>query len=167
MKKKKKDLDAIGWREWVSFPELNIKTIKAKVDTGARTSALHVSNIQISKKTETVSFTIHPVQRHRNPVINTKAPLLGERAVKSSNGDTTIRPVIKTKLKIGKRLFSIELTLLNRDLMGFRLLLGRSALKERYLVNSGQSFLLDKKVKTKKAKTKKTTTKKVTTTKTK
>ncbi len=147
MKKIKKKLDIIGWREWVSFPELKIKTIKAKVDTGARTSALHVSNIKISKKTKTVSFTIHPVQRHRLPIINTKAVLVGERAVKSSNGDTTIRPVIETKLKIGKKSYSIELTLMNRDLMGFRLLLGRSALTERYQVNSGQSFMLEKKTK--------------------
>ncbi len=144
MKKKKKELDSIGWREWVSFPELKIKTIKAKIDTGARTSALHVSNIKIFKRTNKVTFTIHPVQRKRNPVINTTAELIGERSVKSSNGDTTIRPVIKIKLKIGKRVFSIELTLVNRDLMGFRLLLGRSAMKKRYLVNSGQSFLISK-----------------------
>ena len=144
MKKKKKELDSIGWREWVSFPELKIKTIKAKIDTGARTSALHVSNIKILKRTNRVTFTIHPVQRQRNPVINTSAELIGERSVKSSNGDTTIRPVIKTKLKIGKRVFSIELTLVNRDLMGFRLLLGRSAMKKRYLVNSGQSFMISK-----------------------
>lgn len=144
MKKKKKELDSIGWREWVSFPGLKIKTIKAKIDTGARTSALHVSNIKILKRTNRVTFTIHPVQRQRNPVINTSAELIGERSVKSSNGDTTIRPVIKTKLKIGKRVFSIELTLVNRDLMGFRLLLGRSAMKKRYLVNSGQSFLISK-----------------------
>lgn len=152
MKKKIKELDSIGWREWVSFPELKIKTIKAKVDTGAKTSALHVSNIKIYKRTNKVTFTIHPVQRQRNPVINTKADYLGERSIKSSNGEISIRPVIKTKLKIGKRSYSIELTLMNRDLMGFRLLLGRSALKDRYLVDSGQSFLLEKKTKIKKVK---------------
>lgn len=150
MKKKKKELDVIGWREWVSFPELKIEAIKAKIDTGARTSALHVSNIKIYKRTNKVAFTIHPVQRYRNPVINTTAVLVGHRSVKSSNGDITVRPVIKTKLKIGKCFYSIELTLVNRDLMGFRLLLGRSALKNRYLVDSGQSFLLDKKTKTNK-----------------
>ncbi|MZH03354.1 MAG: hypothetical protein F3745_08180 [Nitrospinae bacterium] len=154
MKKKQKDLDVIGWREWVSFPELKIKTIKAKIDTGARTSALHVSNIKILKRTNEVKFTIHPVQRKRNPVLNSTAELVGERPIKSSNGDITIRPVIKTKLKIGKRFYSIELTLVNRDLMGFRLLLGRSAIKKRYLVNSGQSFLLEKKVAIKKQKAK-------------
>lgn len=152
MKKKIKELDTIGWREWVSFPELKIKTIKAKVDTGARTSALHVSNIKVLRRSNKVTFTIHPVQRQRNPVINTTAVLVGERSVRSSNGDITVRPVIKTKLKIGKRLFFIEVTLVNRDLMGFRLLLGRSAMKNRFLVNSGQSFLLDTRTQTKKTK---------------
>ncbi len=160
MKKKKKELDSIGWREWVSFPELKIKTIKAKVDTGARTSSLHVSNIKIYKRTNKVTFTIHPVQRQRYPVINTKADYLGERSIKSSNGEISVRPVIETELKIGKRSYSIELTLMNRDLMGFRLLLGRGALKDRFLVDSGQSFLLEKKVKLKKPKAKKTKLKK-------
>jgi len=105
MKKKKKELDSIGWREWVSFPELKIKIIKAKIDTGARTSALHVSNIKILKRTNRVTFTIHPVQRQRNPVINTSAELIGERSVKSSNGDTTIRPVIKIKVEDWKESF--------------------------------------------------------------
>ncbi len=147
MNNQKKNLEIIGWREWVSFPELKIKTIKAKIDTGARTSALHVSNIQILKRTNTVKFTIHPVQRNKQPVINATAYLVGERSIKSSNGESTLRPVIETRLKIGKKIYSIELTLVNRDLMGFRLLLGRSALKGRYLVNSGQSFLLEKKAK--------------------
>ncbi len=168
MKNKKKDLDIIGWREWVSFPELKIKTIKAKIDTGAKTSALHVSNIKIYKRTNKVTFTIHPVQRQRHPVKNVTADYLGERSIKSSNGETSVRPVIETKLKIGKRSYSIELTLMNRDLMGFRLLLGRSALKDQYLVDAGQSFLLEKKTKVKKAnkvKTKKTKIAKTKTTK--
>lgn len=150
MTNKKKVLDTIGWREWVSFPELSVKTIKAKIDTGARTSALHVSNIKIMKRFNKVTFTIHPVQRHWHPVVNVSAIMIAERLVKSSNGESTVRPVINTKLKIGKRLFSIELTLVNRDLMGFRLLLGRSALKNRYLVNPGQSYLVQKETKIKK-----------------
>lgn len=148
MKNQDKNLEIIGWREWVGFPELKIKTIKAKIDTGARTSALHVSNIHILKRTNTVKFTIHPVQRSNQPVINATASLVGERLIRSSNGESTIRPVIETRLKIGKKVYSIELTLVNRDLMGFRLLLGRSALKDHYLVNSGRSFLLEKKAKT-------------------
>lgn len=155
MKKNKEELDSIGWREWVSFPELKIKRIKAKVDTGARTSALHVSNIKIYKRTNKVTFTIHPVQRQWHPVKKVTADYLGERSIKSSNGESSVRPVIETKLKIGKLSYSIELTLMNRDLMGFRLLLGRSALKDHYLVDSGQSFLLEKKVKLKKPKAKK------------
>ncbi len=160
METNKKDLVAIGWREWVSFPELGIETIKAKIDTGARTSALHASNIRISKRTNEVTFTIHPAQRHRNPVINATAELVEERLIKSSNGETTQRPVIKTKLKIGKKSYFIELTLLNRDLMGFRLLLGRCALKKRFLVDSGESFLMGEKSSTKKSSTKKPSTKK-------
>ena len=146
MKKKNKALDRIGWREWVSLPELNIDSIKAKVDTGARTSALHVSNIKMFKRANKVSFTIHPAQRHWHPVINATAIMVGERSIKSSNGESTIRPVIETILKIGKKLYSIEVTLVNRDLMGFRLLLGRSAIKNRYLVDPGKSFLLEEKL---------------------
>ena len=152
MKKKKKTLDIIGWREWVSFPELGIKTIKGKIDTGARTSALHVSNIRVSKKTNIVKFTIHPVQRKWRPVIEASAKMISQREIKSSNGELSVRPVIKTKIQIGDEIFPIELSLVNRDLMGFRLLLGRSALKNRYTVNPGQSFLLMKKAKTRKGK---------------
>jgi len=152
MKKKKKTLDTIGWREWVSFPELGVKTIKAKIDTGARTSALHVSNIRVSKRTNIVKFAIHPVQRKGRPVIEASAKMVSRREIKSSNGGLSVRPIIKTDIMIGEDIFPIELALVNRDLMGFRLLLGRSALKNRYKVNPGQSFLLMKKVKTRKGK---------------
>ena len=145
MKKKKKILDTIGWREWVSFPELGIKTIKAKIDTGARTSALHVSNIRVSKRTNIVKFTIHPVQRKWRPVIEASAKMVSRREIKSSNGELSVRPIIQTEIQIGEDIFPIELSLVNRDLMGFRLLLGRSALKNRYTVNPGKSFLLMKK----------------------
>ncbi|PIR00986.1 MAG: hypothetical protein COV66_03930 [Nitrospinae bacterium CG11_big_fil_rev_8_21_14_0_20_45_15] len=143
-KKKKRQLDCVGWREWVSFPELDIQTIKAKIDTGARTSALHVSNIKINRQSNKVSFTIHPAQRQHYPVVKATALMVDERPIKSSNGESSIRPVIKTKLEIGTQIYDIELTLVNRDVMGFRLLLGRSAVKNHYLVNPGQSFLLDK-----------------------
>jgi len=145
MKKKKEPLDIIGWREWVAFPDLGIKTIKAKMDTGARTSALHVSNIRVSKRTSIVKFTIHPVQRKWRPVIEASAKMVSLREIKSSNGELSVRPVIRTQIKIGEKVFPIELSLVNRDLMGFRLLLGRSALKNRYIIDSGKSFLLMKK----------------------
>jgi len=152
MKKKKKSLEIIGWREWVSFPELGIKTIKAKMDTGARTSALHVSNIRVSKRTGIVKFTIHPVQRKWRPTIEASAKMISLREIKSSNGQLSVRPVIKTEVKIGEDVYPVELSLVNRDLMGFRLLLGRSALKNRYTVDSGKSFLLLKKAKIRKGK---------------
>lgn len=152
MKKKKKALDTIGWREWVSFPELGIKTIKAKIDTGARTSALHVSHIKIVKGTNIVKFRIHPVQRRARPMIEASAKMVSRREIKSSNGELSVRPVIRTKIKIGEDVYPIELSLVNRDLMGFRLLLGRSALKNRFIVDSGKSFLLMKKIKARKGK---------------
>jgi len=145
MKKKKKAPDPIGWREWVSFPELGIQTIKAKFDTGARTSALHVSDIRMVKGTNIVKFSIHPVQRKSRPVIEASAIVVNRREIKSSNGEISVRPIIKTKIKIGEEILPMELSLVNRDLMGFRLLLGRSVLKNRYLVDSGKSFLLMKK----------------------
>ncbi len=145
MKKKEKTLDIIGWREWVSFPELGIKKIKAKMDTGARTSALHVSHIRVVKGSNIVKFKIHPVQRRARPMIEASAVMISRREIKSSNGELSVRPVIKTKIKIGEKVFPIELSLVNRDLMGFRLLLGRSALKNNYIVDSGKSFLLLKK----------------------
>ena len=145
MKKKKKAPEAIGWREWVSFPELGIQTIKAKFDTGARTSALHVSDIRMVKGTNIVKFSIHPVQRKSRPVIEASAIVVNRREIKSSNGEISVRPIIKTKIKIGEEILPMELSLVNRDLMGFRLLLGRSVLKNRYLVDSGKSFLLMKK----------------------
>lgn len=145
MKKKKKALEIIGWREWVSFPNLGIKTIKAKIDTGARTSALHVSHIRVVKGSNIVKFRIHPVQRRARPMIEASAVMVSRREIKSSNGELSVRPVIRTKIKIGENIFPIELSLVNRDLMGFRLLIGRSALKDRYIVNPGKSFLLMKK----------------------
>ena len=142
MRKKKEALDKIGWREWVSFPDLGVKTIKAKIDTGARTSALHVSHIRIVKGTDIVKFKIHPVQRRARPVVEASAKLIGQREIRSSNGEISERIVIETKIKIGKKIFPIELSLVNRDLMGFRLLLGRSALKNHFIVDPGKSFLL-------------------------
>jgi len=145
MKKKKKVLDTIGWREWVSFPELGIEKIKAKMDTGARTSALHVSHIRVVKGTDIVKFKIHPVQRRARPLVEASARIVSRREIKSSNGEISVRPVIITKVKIGEKILPIELSLVNRDLMGFRLLLGRSVLKNRFIVDSGKSFLLLKK----------------------
>lgn len=142
IKKKKKDLDLIGWREWVALPELHVQSIKAKIDTGARTSSLHVSYIKKIKGTESIKFIIHPVQGNSEPAIHASAVMIAERSIKSSNGESDIRPVIQTTLKIGADVHTIELTLVNRDMMGFRMLLGREAIRNNFLVHSGKSFLL-------------------------
>ena len=134
----------IGWREWVGFPCLEGVEIKAKIDTGARSSAIHAFNIETFERAETpwASFELHPVQRHRVPTVRVEAPLVDQRAVRSSNGVSEERLVITTPVQLGPDRFPIELTLTNRDEMGFRLLLGRSALRRRYLVDSSKSYLL-------------------------
>lgn len=128
-----------GWREWVRLPELVERPIKAKLDTGARTSVLHAWDVEIDGPI--VRFRVHPIQRDDTVAVPAAAPLAGHREVRSSNGMTAVRPVIVTPLVIGERRFSIELTLTARDEMGFRLLLGRTALRHHALVDPGRSFL--------------------------
>ena len=142
----------IGWREWLSLPELKIKNIKAKIDTGAKTSALHAFDIEIIKKGKKkfVNFKIHPEQRNQKKVIKTQSELIEQRLVKNSGGKVTLRPVIITEIKLGPLKWNIEITLVNRDEMGFRMLLGRDAIKNFLLVNPGKSFLIGKKKRRKK-----------------
>lgn len=137
------NLPIIGWRELVALPKLGISEIKAKIDTGARSSALHAFAIETftlnGKKM--VHFKVHPYQRDSETTIITEAELLDERTVRSSNGKTQLRPVIETLVQLGGKEWSIELTLTNRDTMGFRMLLGRQALRKLWLVDSGKSYL--------------------------
>jgi hypothetical protein len=144
LKKSKKVI--LGWREIISIPELGIKEIKAKLDTGARTSALHVSNLKIIKrsKTQFAEFTVHPKQHSAKPEIHTRHKISSFRIVKSSNGQSSKRPVIKANVVLGLEKKEIEITLVNRDLMGFRLLIGRTALKPKFIVDPGKSFLSKK-----------------------
>ena len=136
----------IGWREWLTLPDLGIQNIKVKVDSGARTSALHATNIRYLEKLngETwVSFIVtKQLQPRKN--IRVRAPLVEQRKVKSSLGHATLRPVIRTTVKIGEDSWPIEITLVNRDPMGFRMLLGRSAVRKRYLIHPAKSFLQSK-----------------------
>lgn len=154
--KKDKNLKAsppiIGWREWLSLPQLKIKEIKAKIDTGAKTSALHAFDIKILKKgsKKFVSFKVHPTQRDMKKVVQAQAELVEERLVKNSGGKVSLRPVINSQVKLGPLVWEIELTLINRDQMGFRMLLGRDAVKNLLLVNPGRSFLIGKKKRRKK-----------------
>lgn len=134
----------LGSEEWCSFPELGIPTIKARVDSGAKTSALHAINIAPFKKEgqNWVKFDINPIQNNVKTVIHCEAPLVDKRVVKSSSGFREERYVIQTNLEIGNSNWLIEMTLTNRDSMGFRMLLGREAMSGRVLVDPEQQYLL-------------------------
>lgn len=140
-KAKRSQLPVIGWREWVGLPEFGIKSIKVKVDTGARSSSLHAYDVTefVRRGVKFVRFRIRPVQRSRQEVL-AEAELLEYRAVKTSSGRATMRPVIVTHVELLGEFWPVELTLANRDEMGFRMLLGREAFRRRFLVDGGRSF---------------------------
>jgi hypothetical protein len=133
---------SIGWREWASLPQLGIDQIKVKVDTGARSSALHAFEVQRFEKDDEpwVRFTLHPFQRDATTTRVVTARLIDERKVRSSSGKATLRPVIETPIVIGDQVWNIQVTLVRRDLMGFRMLLGRQAIRGRFLVDPGRSY---------------------------
>lgn len=133
----------IGWREWVQLPDLAPgHSIKAKIDTGARTSAIHAWDIEHADRggEAWVRFSLHPRQRDDDHVVTAEARLLEEREVRSSNGDVENRCVVSTTLALGDERWPIELTLTNRDQMGFRMLLGRTAMAGRLRVDPGVSY---------------------------
>jgi hypothetical protein len=134
----------IGWREWVGLPDLGILHIKAKVDSGARTSALHAFYVTRFDRDGRpwVKFGVHPLQGCHSEVVECEAPVKDIRRVTDSGGHAEWRPVIETSLMIQGSARLIEVTLTDRETMMFRMLIGRSALKRRYLVDSGRSFLL-------------------------
>ena len=143
LKSSQTSLSIIGWREIIALPELNVDYIKAKIDTGARSSALHafeVEEFSLNGK-PMIRFQVHPWQRDNKKIINAEAELLEYRFIKSSNGQTQKRPVIITPVCLGSQQWQIELTLTNRDVMGFRMLLGRQGIRKRFLVDPGKSFL--------------------------
>lgn len=132
-----------GWREWIDLPELGIEAIKAKLDTGARTSALHAVRLVTFEKdgAEWVRFTIHPRQRSTKNSLRVELPVLEWRRITSSNGVRQRRPVIVTSMSFFGQTWPIELTLTNRKNMGFRMLLGREALRQRLVVDSSRSYI--------------------------
>lgn len=138
------DALVVGWREWASLPDLGISKIKAKVDTGARTSAIHAYDIESFRQRgrDMVRFKVHPLQRNQKKLVLCTAAVVDERMIRSSSGHTSLRPVIETMIKIGPLSWNIELTLTNRDEMGFRMLLGRQAVRDHLLVHAGKSFLI-------------------------
>jgi hypothetical protein len=135
-------LPTVGWREWVALPELGIDNIKVKVDTGARTSALHTFAMEFIERDgeEWVRIGVHPIQKSDKEWF-TEARVIDKRVVRDSGGHEELRPVIETLVRLGKHQFRAELTLTSRDNMKFRMLLGRKALEERFLVDSQGSYL--------------------------
>lgn len=136
----------LGWREWVGLPDLGIARIKAKVDTGARTSALHAYFVEPykDKGMQRVRFGIHPIQGDNETSIICSANVLDQRTVTDSGGHKETRYVIETMLQIGATNRVIEMTLTNRDTMKFRMLLGRTALSGQFSVNPELSYCCDR-----------------------
>lgn len=135
----------LGWREWVRLPDLlGGEAVKAKVDTGARTSAIHAWDVEEETRDDGtwLRFNLHPRQDDDDHIVTAGARLLETREVRSSNGETELRMVVETTLALGPDEFPIELTLTNRDQMGFRMLLGRTALSGHALVDPGTSYRL-------------------------
>lgn len=133
----------IGWREWLGLPELGIGRIKVKVDTGARSSALHAYKMRRIEVDDEpwIRFRLHPIQRDADSTLEVQAPVIDERRVRPSTGKAVLRPVILTRAVLGGVSWPIEVTLVRRDMMGFRMLLGRQAVRRRFLVDPGRSFL--------------------------
>lgn len=136
-------LAAIGWREWLSLPDLGIPHLKAKVDTGARTSALHACYVDPFRVrgVQMVRFGIHPLQRRTDIIIDCTAAVLDRRDVTDSGGHREMRYVIETLATLGAVTWPLELTLTNRDTMRFRMLLGRTAMEDRFMVVPSASYL--------------------------
>jgi hypothetical protein len=133
----------LGWREWAALPELGLTAIKVKVDSGAKTSALHAFYTEkyLLDSVDMVKFLIHPIQRNYDFQVECHAPVVDFREVSDSGGHKEMRYVIETNIVIGTGNWPIELTLTNRDTMRFRMLLGRRAMEARAIIDPGASYL--------------------------
>ena len=147
----KKNKLIVGWREWVSLPDLEIKSIKAKMDTGARTSALHTYFIEPIGDPEKpmVRFGVYPKQKSdKNGVICT-ADIIDHRRIVDSGGHPELRYIIRTSILVGDLKWPIDLSLTNREQMRFRLLIGRAAISEKLIIDPQLSFTLGRPLKVK------------------
>ena len=135
----------VGFREWISLIDLKLVALKAKIDTGAKTSSLHAFDIKHVKRggISFVKFKVHPIQKNVDVVVSCSAPLIDRRIVTDSGGHKELRYVIHATIQIGGLKKKIELTLTNRESMKYRMLLGREALKQFY-IDPSQSYLLKK-----------------------
>lgn len=132
----------IGWREWVSMPDLGIKRTKAKIDTGARSSSLHAFKIEpfLREDAQWVRFQVHPIQRRDDLMVTCEAVVHDVRCIRSSSGESAERYVIRTPISWMDQTWNVDLTLADRSLMGFRMLIGREAVRGRLLVDPGRSY---------------------------
>lgn len=139
-------LPMLGWREWVALPEFNINQIKAKIDTGARSSALHAFAIDPYRKggQRWVMFAIHPKQKYSDVSIECHAMVKDRRLVSDSGGHKQRRYVIETQLILGQSIIRTEMTLTNRDSMLFRMLIGRTLINTRFIIDPSASYLQGK-----------------------
>lgn len=135
----------IGFREWIALPDLELPALKAKIDTGAKTSSLHAFEIKLVKRggKPFVRFKVHPIQKNLEVEVLCRAPLVDRRVVTDSGGHKELRYVIHTTIQMGGMKKVIELTLTNRETMKYRMLIGREALKQFY-IDPSQSYLLKK-----------------------
>lgn len=136
---RRETLMVLGWREWVALPQLGIPALKVKVDSGARTSALHAFGIERLNGAR-VRFRVHPDQNHDAAEVVAEADLVDERVVRTSGGHSELRPVVRTQMTVGELEFPVELTLSNRAMLGFRMLLGREAIRGRFLIDPRRSY---------------------------
>lgn len=133
-----------GWREWVSLPDAGVPWIKAKIDTGARTSALHAFDLHEWRDDEhiaQVTFWVNPWQKSAADAVQLTRPVHDRREVRSSSGHSEQRLVVLLDVSLVGRVVTAEVTLTSRDEMGFRMLIGREALRQGFLVDSGASYL--------------------------
>lgn len=132
-----------GWREWVSLPGLGVPWVKAKLDTGARSSAIHAFDLEAFERDgeDWVRYSIHPWQRTAEEAVECESRVIAQRSIRSSSGHSDVRHVVSLDISLAGRVVTSEVTLSRRDEMGFRMLIGREALRQGFLVDPGRSYI--------------------------